>query len=217
MPPPTSREVLLSVASGQRPRQLRLTLHAQATLAEVERAVLSQVTAVARKEGDPGLLTAAEYLPLEFLDTTFDEWCELTTAMLPRLPSTVRMRTATVSGGLLSCSPSLDTSPSGQQHADAGAAGGGAARHQSQIMGAGGAGAGVSRTLLQALAEEDLTALPLAAIWLEERLKVCVHGPTFLLESRMGRTIPRPLRHTGFYSCETKKVACPSWPCLSPT
>lgn len=181
------REVLLTVGPPQQ-RQLRLSVLASASLAEMEGAVLLHLSALDSRDGEDGPSpTADALLPLEYLDQTFSEWCVLTAAALPGLPPAVRMRTAAAAAaaaaGSCGIRESRVGSPQGSESqaprglagcwagdGQAGIGSGGGSRRQ-LLGGDGEAGSGGSRSLLQALAEEDLTALPLAAMWLEERLK----------------------------------------------
>jgi hypothetical protein len=178
--------VLLTVGPP-RQRQLRLSVPSTAFLAEVEGAVLSHLNVVGARDGGGGhLLTAETQLPLEYLDTTFSEWCVLTAAALPGLSQAVRMRTAAAAAAAAGSSGTRELrvgSPPGSEcqtprgaaacWASEGLAGiGNSGGSRRQLLGGdAGTGGSGSRSLLQALAEEDLTALPLAAIWLEERLK----------------------------------------------
>lgn len=96
-----------------------------------------------------------------------------------------------------------------------------------KLIGADNGMASSSRSLPQALAAEDLTALPLAAIWLEERLKVRKHRSRghprmacraitpSLLHARTSKPLeatrlsrPRVLTSNPAHPCPTDRFAC---------
>lgn len=187
-------ELLLSAGPAYAPRQLRLSL-ASASLADLEHEALSAVAAaLGRSEAEPSTV-----LPLEYYDETFSEWCVLTSTILPALPSILRLRTAAVAAAAAAASAASAeqrNSLSGYGGASGYQVGspvevrgppGPSLRHS--VTGGqhlGGHQIGESRSLLKALAAEHLTALPIAAIWLEDRLKtvslgtVCVVALGFL-------------------------------------
>ena len=175
------REVLLLVDTPKGPRSLRTRLSAAATLAEVECEAVSMASAVGGG--------VADVIPLEYYDALFSEWCVLTTSVLPGLPATATLRC----GGSAACASSgwMGSSPGGLRLGELQSLGRRQSLEEPQALrglpdGRRRSDAGQHRSLLAALAAEDLTALPLAAIWLEERLKtvslatVCVVALGFL-------------------------------------